>query len=360
MDLLRSTTNVQDPGFCCYADHPGAHGVASVWYKFVAPASSVEVTTCALPIEIVKWDSIVQVYAVDDPDRGRCTDGSICTVSQHDCVDGSECVFDEETACANLIPIACNDDAGPSVCHPSDEPNSHMCVTGLAPGVMYYLSVAAKTEADRGMHNLRLSSPCSGDPSPRCPNAELSFLDPPSGVVDARRPSTAGNPGSTDGIDRIVLSGASGAADTDCWSICETANIGTPNEITHITTDDEATFTLRLARPVTAGAVTTVTYTDHSCGSTVGAFTSHPANVNGDGVADGADVTAFVGCCLNQQCTPEMSAQKTYRCDIDQNGTIAPTDLLREIDLLNGAETHNAWLGTSKPSADGICPDHGR
>ncbi len=359
MDLLRSTTNVEDPGFCCYAEHPGNHGVASVWYKFVAPASSLELTTCS-NMGSDHWDSIIQVYAIDEPDRGRCADQSICSVSEQNCVDDSECLFDEEAACANLMPIACNDDGDPSVCHPSEEPNSHMCVAGLVPGQMYYLSVAAKTEADRGMHSLYVRSPCSGDSPPRCPKAGLTFLDPPSGVVDARRPSATGNVGSNGGIDRIVMSGPSGTADTDCWSICETANIGTANEITHITTDDEDTFTLHLARPITPGALTTVMYTDHSCGSTAGAFASHPANVNGDGVADGADVTAFVGCCLNQQCTVEMSAQKPYRCDIDHNGTIAPADLLREIDLLNGAAFHVPWIDTQKPTVDGICPDHGR
>jgi len=56
-----------------------------------------------------------------------------------------------------------------------------------------------------------------------------------------------------------------------------------------------------------------------------------------------------------------MEVQKMYRCDIDHNGTIAPTDLLREIDLLNGAEFHSTpWLGTPKPTADGVCPTQTR
>ncbi len=51
-----------------------------------------------------------------------------------------------------------------------------------------------------------------------------------------------------------------------------------------------------------------------------------------------------------------MNAQKIYRCDIDRNGRIAPVDLLREIDLLSGADFYSPWLGTPKPAADGICP----
>jgi hypothetical protein len=148
-----------------------------------------------------------------------------------------------------------------------------------------------------------------------------------------------------------------GADNLACWTTCETTVIGPQNEITGITGQGDGTFTLALRRPISAGGVTTITYQADGGASYTGTFTFHPANVNGDGLADADDVATLVACCLNQVCEPGLSPEeKPYRCDIDRSGNITPADMLRAIDLLNGGDQYAEWNNTSLPVADGVCP----
>ncbi len=215
-------------------------------------------------------------------------------------------------------------------------------------------------------YQLRLGGDNGGTPSGdltisitcTCAEGPVTFVDPPDAVVDARQPHPPDAPFPAQGIQSVAVEGPAGCDDPSCWSLCETGGRRPPEVVS---VDNrvfiDGTYVVQLDRPLTPGEATTLTYTDYlGGGETTATFYAHPGNVNGNGVADGADVTAFIDCCLNQQCTAEMSAQRIYRCDIDHSGTVAPTDLLREIDLLNGAEMHTAWLGTPKPSANGICP----
>ncbi len=108
-----ATTDPTDPGFGCYIDNPGAQGIQTVWYKFIAGCNDTLVSTCASnpPAD----DSLVAVYAVGD-------------------------MTNEETQCATLIPVACNDDS--PGCG-SSRKNSRLCVPTI-PGNLYYIQVAAK------------------------------------------------------------------------------------------------------------------------------------------------------------------------------------------------------------------------
>jgi len=168
-DGILATPGPTEPGFCCNTDDPGSRGVGTVWYKFVAPQTSVQLDTCcsvARP-DGPADDSILSVYALAEPDRGLCSDGlTLCSVSQQDCLpDLLPCVFDEEYACLTLIPIACSDDEETCSCHGNLEPTrSKVCVSDLVPGETYYVMVGGKTDANRGVYKLRLVSPCGGTP----------------------------------------------------------------------------------------------------------------------------------------------------------------------------------------------------
>jgi hypothetical protein len=180
-DGIRATTNPADPGFCCHEEDLGAQGVGTVWLKFVATNTTASLDTCcSYPRpDAPSDDSLLQVFALANPDHGVCGDGlTLCSVSSQDCPDMSPCVLDEEWACGHLIPIACSDDAGDScVCGATQRPsNSKTCVTGLVPGDTYYVMVGAKTDVNRGIWTLRIASPCSHVPPPLhndlCMNAE--------------------------------------------------------------------------------------------------------------------------------------------------------------------------------------------
>ncbi|MFQ5464005.1 MAG: hypothetical protein ACE5E5_15445, partial [Phycisphaerae bacterium] len=96
-----------------------------------------------------------------------------------------------------------------------------------------------------------------------CPDGLLQFLDPPADVVDARQPSAIDDASQRQGIDSVNVF-APGGSGICCWSVCETGFEGSPNYITAVTLNDDGTMTLDLARPITPGNVTTLTYTGTS------------------------------------------------------------------------------------------------
>jgi hypothetical protein len=59
--------------------------------------------------------------------------------------------------------------------------------------------------------------------------------------------------------------------------------------------------------------------------------------------SDALDIVAMSACCLNEFCVP---AYGEYSCDIDHSGTTTAADLVRLLDLLNGAgEFTRPWEG---------------
>ena len=52
---------------------------------------------------------------------------------------------------------------------------------------------------------------------------------------------------------------------------------------------------------------------------------------------------------LNNVMTPPWG---TASCDTDRSGICGPADILRVIDLLNGADVYDPWLGRTLP----VCP----
>jgi hypothetical protein len=190
-----------------------------------------------------------------------------------------------------------------------------------------------------------------------CPDGPVTFVDPPDGVIDARQPHRPASGGNRQGIDTITVEAPPGADNQDCWTVCETVVEGSPNEIATIADNGDGAFTLTLDRPLSAGGLTTITYTADGGAVYTGTYVSHPANIDGDAQADTDDLGTFINCCLNQQCDPGPTPAETpYRCDIDHSGGITPADMLRAIDLLNGADQFETWLDTPLPTSGGICP----
>jgi len=181
--MRTATASPTDPGVCCHADDPGDNAVGTVWYKFVAPPpaegneySSVKLSTCVVqPAET--QDSVIQVFRPQNPDRGVCDDGTMCSLSLGNCLDGSTCVLDEQAACENLTLIACADDTG---CAGTGAPaNASVCVPHLTPGETYYVMVGAKDSENQETYRLDVSSPC--DALPLLPNDICSNADRVSG-----------------------------------------------------------------------------------------------------------------------------------------------------------------------------------
>jgi len=194
-------------------------------------------------------------------------------------------------------------------------------------------------------------SPCPAITCPR--DGELTFVDPPSGVVDARRPHLDNGSGEeAAGIQRVRVT-APPHADAGCFKLCET--VMEPNEpdndLSTVTEMEPGVYEFLLLRAITTGAVTSVTYRGSA---DAGRLVSHPGNVNADGIVDAADADALVNCFLGEAAANTCAYGFPYSQDIDHDGDAGPLDLTALIDLLNGAGNRTVWHGTPIPNGD--CP----
>ncbi len=198
----------------------------------------------------------------------------------------------------------------------------------------------------------------------KCPSgAAVTFLDPLNGVVDAGQPHEPDDASTLRGIQSVVISGPAGFEDSvndptfihACWSLCDShPSVAVANEITSITDNGNGLYTVNLLRPMTPGAVTTLTYTDGVGATSVGTFTVHPGNVNADALTNAEDVAALIAV-LRGKVPPPWDL---FSADIDRSGSLGPGDLLRLMDLLNGSEAFApGWNGVPLPESPGDCPN---
>lgn len=185
-----------------------------------------------------------------------------------------------------------------------------------------------------------------------CPDGPVSFVDPPDRVVDAGTPHVSNDDTTLLTFDRLHVTAPVGAGSLDCWSLCETAIHGVPNGIADVIDNGSGSYTLMLTRPMTPGAVTTVTYTTTG---TTGTFTSHPGNVDADSTTGPGDILAVIDC-LNGIDLASNCPWGDYSGDVDRSGVTGAPDILMVVDLLNGASALNSWNGTTLPDATGCAP----
>jgi hypothetical protein len=182
-----------------------------------------------------------------------------------------------------------------------------------------------------------------------CAADVVSWLDPPDGVVDARQPHALHDSSDLWGIDTIHAQGVAGD-DPKCWNLCETDSGGyEENAIWAVADLSDDTFVITLERPITPGAVTTISYAG---GRSVGSFISHPGNANGDGEAGISDVIAVAEFLNGTGSLPWGE----YSCDLNHDEECALSDIVRLIDLLDGTGDFDAWNGTLLPVDPGVCP----
>ena len=153
------------------------------------------------------------------------------------------------------------------------------------------------------------------------------------------------------GIDTIRAIASQGASKW-CWTLCETEPGESPNFVNAVEETAAAAYTITLDRPITPGAVTTISYCGDDGSTGTGCFTSHPGNVDGDGAAGPPDILALVDSLGGVDSLP----WSLYSCDVDRSGSCGPADILRVVDLLNGAGDFVPWNGTILPSESRACP----
>jgi len=194
-----------------------------------------------------------------------------------------------------------------------------------------------------------------------CPAGEFTFTDPPNRVVDAARPHHPNDAASLQGIKTIKATGPRDAL-ASCFTLCETTDAD--NVIDSVVQNPIGTYTITLHNPITAGALTTITYTDTHGVPSVGRFTSSPGNVNADATTSAADVAVIDGdgnfidgiiAVLNGTISLVWG---NYSGDINRSGNptpLTPSDILEVVDLINGCSAYVPWDGAPNQS-ENPCP----
>lgn len=183
-----------------------------------------------------------------------------------------------------------------------------------------------------------------GNP-PVCVPSTVIAVDPPDGTVDAGQPTSIAG-GALQGIGsaahpirlRLTPTGFRGAG---CFTVCETGAFD--NMVQTITYEGNGWHSITLAHPVYPGRSVGLWYrTDPNH---VVHYSSHPGNVNGDNVTNAQDVLFLIDVLNGVAVAPHG----LFSTDIDRSGRATPADILRLIDLLNGADALQVWNDTPLP-----------
>lgn len=175
-----------------------------------------------------------------------------------------------------------------------------------------------------------------------CPDATIVSSIPETATTDARQPfPPTGGP--LQGVQTVVITlSGRGSANLNCWSYCE--NPDGSNAIASVTNTGGNTFAVALATPLAQNTANRINY-DGGIGGPL--LIAHPANTNADGVSSASDVL-FVIDMLNGVTSPPFGL---FSQDIDHSNAFTPADILRTVDLLNGAAAYDSQNLKVKPTA---------
>lgn len=166
--------------------------------------------------------------------------------------------------------------------------------------------------------------------------------DPPIGAIDARQPS---DPQATVGfgwnVFDITLNGEVCAAVPADFTVIEDGGGAPTPAVTNVQQLSATNFRLTLNQFIEPGAWTEIRHNPTGASMFVGFL---PGDVNSDGTTNATDVAALAAFLGGQG-----ASLPPWATDLDRSGTTTPADLVRLIDLMNGAEWFIDWNGFSLP-----------
>jgi len=183
------------------------------------------------------------------------------------------------------------------------------------------------------------------------PPADDPFDRPGNCAIDARQPHSINDVTAIEGWDRLVLTFS-----------CDPTRLATTLEPARflVQTDSaevsppaiasggvvanavDRTITIPLGHRISPGTYTCVTHTDSANQWCAGFL---PADASQDGLSTAADINALIHA-INHV---PGHALPIYATDMDRSGTTNGQDILRLIDLLNGASDFDPWLAQGLP-----------
>ncbi|MCH8241947.1 MAG: hypothetical protein IH897_04970 [Planctomycetes bacterium] len=167
----------------------------------------------------------------------------------------------------------------------------------------------------------------------------IVLTDPPDGAIDARQPHALDDPLARFGWTEIVLTFACHISEPSPFDFVLTASDTERDapEVENVVLLDGHTVRLELSEPIDPGAWTMVTHEPTGARLCLGYL---PGDVTGDGITAVSDIAALIDS-INRV---EGLSRPPYAADIDRSGVVGPQDILRLIDLLNGAATLDPWI----------------
>ena len=186
-----------------------------------------------------------------------------------------------------------------------------------------------------------------------CPDdpGAIRWLDPAGdplsagGIVDARQAHPITDPAEAQGLDTFVAEAPIGAGGK-CWSLVECDSRGgrVENDVDKVFDNGDGTHTITLQQPLTTGALTELVYTPDGADAYIGSYASLPGDADGNRIVEVADLEHLINCINGLPCA-------LWETDINRSDAKNSQDLLRLIDLLNGADDFEVWLGQTVPAA---------
>jgi len=210
---------------------------------------------------------------------------------------------------------------------------------------------------------------------PQCRPLSLEQLEPPVGVVDARRPHAPDSIDMLAGVDTFVFSHQTEGELIDalenlsCWTICTSSfnsDVHPPypielllNRIEKVRDVGNGIAEATLIRPVTPGEITKVVHVDvNGRLNVLGPVLALPGDVNADGFVGSEDILDLIDALNLGVCEPPTcpAVWGEFSTDIDRSGAFTATDILDLIDLFNGSGAFQPFLNVDVPTRDIACP----
>ncbi|MCH8148556.1 MAG: hypothetical protein IH987_11265, partial [Planctomycetes bacterium] len=166
--------------------------------------------------------------------------------------------------------------------------------------------------------------------------------DPPKNAIDARQPHSINDAAAVMGWDSIELTMSEtlvSVAPGD-FSLSEVGDDGVAPSIIAAANLAGTDVLLTFDRPIDPGAWTQITHNASGTSTCIGYL---PADANQDGLSSAGDINNLIN---SINLVPGLILPE-YATDIDRSGQTLGTDILRLIDLLNGAGAFDSWITQS-------------
>ncbi len=166
----------------------------------------------------------------------------------------------------------------------------------------------------------------------------------PNDAIDARQPRTPDDPADQgwSWVDLDFIGDTSALTPAD-FTVTQEGVVGAPPFALVVKPSPpplDGSVRVILSRAITPKAWTTVTHTASGTSISLGFL---PGDSDGNGIAEEIDLQVLFDA-LNGVSDPPI-----WTIDIDRSGKLAPADILRLIDLLNGGGPYEPYLGTFLP-----------